>query len=224
MKKLYRSRERRIIGGVAGGLADYFAVDVTIMRLAIALMALIVPNVVLAYILAWIIIPEAPAFVTQPKATEPQAQVETTEPGPSTTTDTADAEKSLPAEKDMPPTAGEILDAASQEELNQAACPDGGEPCEQKVQAGKAEPAPEASQRPSVVTNLPESETNSADSDRNRQFFGYFLIIMGALVLVRKYVPSFWLNMPLRFLRKWWPAAIMALGLALILSVVRGDN
>ncbi len=227
MKKLYRSRERRIIGGVAGGLADYFDIDGTIMRLAIAFMALVVPNVVLAYILAWIIIPEAPVSVTQPTATQPQAQVETTKPGPLATKDTADEERNLSADKSMPPTAGEILDTQSKsslEEPEQADYLDGTEQPKQEVQAEKEEPGPQATQGLPVDTGLPESQAEKAQSDRNRQFFGYFLIIMGLLILVRKYVPSFWLNMPFRFLRKWWPVAIIALGLALILSVVRRDS
>ncbi|KAF0197759.1 MAG: PspC domain-containing protein [bacterium] len=32
-KKLYRSRDKRVIGGVCGGLADYFSLDVTLIRL-----------------------------------------------------------------------------------------------------------------------------------------------------------------------------------------------
>lgn len=36
MKKLQRSRRLRVIGGVAGGLSEYFDVDVTLVRLAIS--------------------------------------------------------------------------------------------------------------------------------------------------------------------------------------------
>lgn len=60
MKTLHRSRRTRLLGGVAAGLAEYFAVDVTLMRLGFAMVAILIPNAVLAYILAWIIIPEEP--------------------------------------------------------------------------------------------------------------------------------------------------------------------
>lgn len=60
MKRVYRSRSTRILGGVAGGLADYFNIDVTIMRLAFAFLLVTLPNSFVAYIVAWIIIPEEP--------------------------------------------------------------------------------------------------------------------------------------------------------------------
>ena len=60
-KKLYRSSKQRMIAGVCGGLAEYFDMDVTIMRLlfvAISLLSVLFPMVIF-YILAWIIVPEA---------------------------------------------------------------------------------------------------------------------------------------------------------------------
>ncbi|MHB8946126.1 MAG: PspC domain-containing protein, partial [Bacillota bacterium] len=33
MRRLYRSRHERVIAGVAGGIAEYFNVDVTLIRL-----------------------------------------------------------------------------------------------------------------------------------------------------------------------------------------------
>ncbi len=63
-KKLYRSRENRMIAGVAAGLGEYLGIDPTIVRLLIVLSVLfgIFPTI-LAYAAAWIIIPEEP-FVT----------------------------------------------------------------------------------------------------------------------------------------------------------------
>ncbi len=58
-KRLYRSNRDRVLGGVAGGLGEYFDVDATLVRLAWILLALSGVGV-LAYIIAWIFIPEAP--------------------------------------------------------------------------------------------------------------------------------------------------------------------
>ena len=57
-KRLYRSRDDRMIAGICGGLADYLNVDATIIRLVtvIAMFAFGMP--LLAYLIAWIIIPE----------------------------------------------------------------------------------------------------------------------------------------------------------------------
>jgi len=59
-KKLYRSRKDQIIGGVCGGIAEYFGIDSTLVRLAFVLFALIEGAGIIAYIIAWIIIPERP--------------------------------------------------------------------------------------------------------------------------------------------------------------------
>ncbi len=59
-KRLYRSSRERILGGVAGGIGDYFDVDPTLVRLAWILLAFAGGVGILAYIVAWIIIPEAP--------------------------------------------------------------------------------------------------------------------------------------------------------------------
>lgn len=60
-KKLYRSRKDQIIGGVCGGIAEYFGIDPTIVRLAFVLFAFIEGAGVIAYIIAWIIVPERPS-------------------------------------------------------------------------------------------------------------------------------------------------------------------
>lgn len=65
-------RKNGMIAGVAGGLADYFDVDATIVRLILVGLALVtMPAIPLAYIVAWVIIPEegkAPATATVPDA------------------------------------------------------------------------------------------------------------------------------------------------------------
>ncbi|NLL58781.1 MAG: PspC domain-containing protein [Firmicutes bacterium] len=58
MKSVYRSTKNRIIGGVAGGLAEYFDVDVVLVRVLWVLAVFIGGGGVIAYIIAWIIIPE----------------------------------------------------------------------------------------------------------------------------------------------------------------------
>ena len=60
MSKLYRSRDSRVIGGVAGGLGEYFDIDPVIVRLIFIIFGFAVGNGLLAYIIAWILIPENP--------------------------------------------------------------------------------------------------------------------------------------------------------------------
>jgi len=61
MKKLYRSREDTKIAGICGGIAEYFNVDSNIIRLLAVLTAFFGGGGVIAYIIAWIIIPLEPA-------------------------------------------------------------------------------------------------------------------------------------------------------------------
>ena len=58
-KKLLRSTKNRMVAGVCAGIGDYFSVDPTVIRLAWVIFTLISMGVgIIAYIIAWIIIPE----------------------------------------------------------------------------------------------------------------------------------------------------------------------
>ena len=61
-KRLYKSRTNRMIAGVCGGIAEYFDVDPTIIRLIAVLLLFVGVFVggVIAYIIAAAIIPDAP--------------------------------------------------------------------------------------------------------------------------------------------------------------------
>lgn len=56
-KRLYRSESNRMLCGVCAGVAEYFNLDPTLIRLAWALFCVLGGSGVLAYILAAIIIP-----------------------------------------------------------------------------------------------------------------------------------------------------------------------
>jgi phage shock protein PspC (stress-responsive transcriptional regulator) len=62
-QRLYRSQTDKIIGGVSGGLADYFGIDVVLTRVAFVLLALFGGGGVLIYIVLWIAIPARPANI-----------------------------------------------------------------------------------------------------------------------------------------------------------------
>jgi len=66
-KKLHRSLSRRMLGGVCGGLGEYFEVDVSLVRLifiGLALVTALIPMMIF-YLIAWIIIPVEPAAETK---------------------------------------------------------------------------------------------------------------------------------------------------------------
>ena len=57
-KRLYRPRDGRVVAGVCAGLAAYFRVDPTLVRLAFALVTVFGGLGVLIYLCAWVVIPE----------------------------------------------------------------------------------------------------------------------------------------------------------------------
>lgn len=57
-KRLYRSSREKMICGVCGGIAEYFDVDPTIIRLIWVLLSFCFGCGILAYIVAAIIIPK----------------------------------------------------------------------------------------------------------------------------------------------------------------------
>ena len=63
-KKLYRSVTDKMVGGVCGGLAEYFAVDPVIVRLIFVLAVVFGGSGIIAYIILWIVIPQKPYIIT----------------------------------------------------------------------------------------------------------------------------------------------------------------
>ena len=59
-KRLYRSRTQRMLAGVCGGIAEYFNIDPTLIRLGWVVFACMGGTGVLAYIIAAIVIPLSP--------------------------------------------------------------------------------------------------------------------------------------------------------------------
>ena len=61
-RRLYRSRTDTVLGGVAAGLARYLNADPALVRIAWAILVPITSGAAfLAYVVAWIVIPEEPA-------------------------------------------------------------------------------------------------------------------------------------------------------------------
>jgi phage shock protein C len=58
-KILVRSRKGRMVAGICAGIADYYGLDVTLVRLLVAVVSVITGGTgVLAYLAAWMIIPD----------------------------------------------------------------------------------------------------------------------------------------------------------------------
>ncbi|WP_434512393.1 PspC domain-containing protein [Desulfitobacterium sp. AusDCA] len=60
MKRLYRSGRDKMLGGVCSGLGEYFNIDPTLIRLAVIIAVFGAGAGLLAYLIAWVVIPINP--------------------------------------------------------------------------------------------------------------------------------------------------------------------
>jgi len=72
-KKLYRSTKDKMIGGVAGGLAEYFDIDSTLVRVLFIVVVFLGGGGIIAYIILWIVVPQKPYEIPKnPVSQSPQ--------------------------------------------------------------------------------------------------------------------------------------------------------
>jgi len=65
MKKLYRSKDNKIIAGIIGGIGEYTEIDPTVLRLIFLIIVIatgVVPGMI-AYLLALLIVPQRPEII-----------------------------------------------------------------------------------------------------------------------------------------------------------------
>lgn len=70
-KRLIRPRAGRKVAGVCLGFAEYFDLDVTLIRIVWLVIAVCGGAGVLAYVIAWIVMPEEPVTIATPTVVEP---------------------------------------------------------------------------------------------------------------------------------------------------------
>ena len=57
-RNLYRSRNQRMVAGVCGGLAEYFNVDATMIRVLFLVLTVVGGSGLVIYLVMWIIVPD----------------------------------------------------------------------------------------------------------------------------------------------------------------------
>lgn len=226
-KRLYRSRSDAILGGVAGGLAKYFGVDVVVVRLLIVLMAFLFPTggVIVAYIIAWLIIPLEPKVPEKVETRRVEKPLGTDEGRPSTAVVETRPQlgglqtgiSSVGGEGQ----AGDARDASAGEPGVVVPASEEARPQETGTGTMTGPTGSKAQVRPPELIKGDAVKVSGYHDSATRQFLGWALMIIGAILLVRRLTPPFWWQMPLRVLTQWWPLALVALGVVIVISAVR---
>jgi len=82
MQQLYRSRDNRVVAGVAAGMARYFNLDVSLVRLLWILSVILGGSGIIAYIIAWVVIPEEPDAFAAAAAATGEGETDSGQPTP----------------------------------------------------------------------------------------------------------------------------------------------
>lgn len=221
-KHLTRSKDDRIIAGVAGGLSRYLDVDPLLVRLVFVLLAITFGAGILAYIAAIIIIPEEKEErmdEQQPAPGAPEAPAAVTGPAnetaPEPTSGTVAVASSPPPVNpflapsvDAAPT---VSDVATPEPAHPESAPTP-EPATPPPLAPPP-PAPPVPPMPAPPTATPPTppETPDEEQRRRRMAFGLVLVFLGILFLFQQFVPAFdW--------GRFWPVLLIGLGAYLLLK------
>ncbi len=105
-RRLYRSTTERVLGGVAGGVADYFDLDPALVRVAWAILILASGGIfLLLYLVMWFVVPEAPPGFSygQPWPSTPSAGGASVPPAGETPAGADAAVTGSPSAPGMPP-------------------------------------------------------------------------------------------------------------------------
>ena len=81
MKKLTRNRDDKWVGGVCGGIATYTGVDANLIRLVVAVATVLgAGSLILAYLIAWVLMPAQPENVWAAATDVPSSPTTVNEP------------------------------------------------------------------------------------------------------------------------------------------------
>jgi phage shock protein PspC (stress-responsive transcriptional regulator) len=191
-RRLFRSRDDRMLAGVAGGLAELWDADSSLVRVVWAILVPLTGGfALLAYVIMALVVPE--------EEDEPVAYAQSAAASPSPSTPPAQP----------PPDGGTPASA----DTGTSASADGGTTSAPFTTSG-APPDWRSARREARAARRAARRDHRGGPGNVGVLIGALLVIAGIYFLVREYVPDIDLN--------WlWPAALIALGVVLLLAAFR---
>ncbi|HEY3523833.1 MAG TPA: PspC domain-containing protein [Candidatus Limnocylindrales bacterium] len=200
--RLYRSRDDRVISGVAGGLAEQLGLDPSLVRVAWVILAIVSGGLLaLVYVVMMIVVPEEPdgaaswgmpprppAPETPDVAAPPATDVGATTPEGATAPDVGAAPTATPTDhptETVPP-------------------PPGWQDQRREARARWRDQRREAR----------AARRERGDGSGGAVLFGILLVLVGAWLLARRYLPAVDFD-------RLWPVALVVLGIALVVLSIR---
>jgi phage shock protein C len=217
--RLYRSRHERVIAGVAGGVAQRFDIDPSLVRVGWVILALLTGGVfLLLYIVMAIVVPEAPAGTDQWAAWQPGpgpgampdwgSPGADQGPGPSVAAAGASVGPSGAATEGLP---GESI--ATDAPTGPASETGGPSPAE-RAGAGATGWASQGPGGPPPWGIPPRRHDRHERSGAGPVVIGLILVLVGVYFLLRTFVPDLDLG-------PFWPVILIVIGGALLVGSIR---
>lgn len=207
-RRLYRSRTDSILGGVAGGVAEYLDVDPSIVRIVWAVLAIVTGGIFFVlYIVMWIVVPEE---TPGPYVPGPGAQPGWVPPSGEAPVPPAAAPAVEPQQPVSEPATAVAREAAAGEAaaVEAAGAPAGDAAPASPVPPGAAPPPP----APAAWT--PPGHDRHRRRGNAGLIFGVILVALGVWFLIDEYVPAFRTDL-------FWPIGLVLLGVILLVVSMR---
>ena len=209
-KRLYKSSTDKAIFGVCGGIAEYFGIDSLIVRLVLVLFTLAFGAGLLFYIIAALIMPKRPEDggpQVYPQPPEPGAynaggttyvNRASAEPMPQEVTRSAvpqeepadPVSKAWAKERETQEGRGAAAGAPKEEPKTESPKQEAPQPSSEGPQAKRSYQAYETYQQPRQSAQQ-YSRQAPAGRDHTRTVLGIILMLIGAFVLVKVFLPRF---------------------------------
>jgi phage shock protein C len=191
--RLYRSRDDRMLAGVAGGLAEMWDADPSLVRIVWALLVIFTGGIaLLVYIVMAIVVPEEDGtFVVPPPTSAAGSAAARTEGSTAAATEASTAAATggfAAASNEGPMPLGEVAQSADPAQSAREA----------RAQARAARRAARAERGGGTSAGL---------------IIGGFLVLLGLFFLLRQFIPQFDFDW-------FWPLALVGLGVVLIVTAV----
>jgi phage shock protein PspC (stress-responsive transcriptional regulator) len=223
-RRLFRSRDDRIIGGVCGGVGDWLDVDASLVRVGWVLLTIFTGGIFLVlYVIMLIVVPEEPTDwqpgMRPPPGTglppAPDAVPGWVPPDAAVGSADAPAPGWTPPPGSVPPPGA--APAAGPVPPTDAATTTGTPATGAVPPAGAPSPSPgwNAPDAAYATRRQRRRERRRRNEGTGALVFGVILIALGAYFLLLQLAPG-------ADLGRFWPVAIIVLGLALLVAAVRG--